>query len=53
LRFLLEDPAFDVVGVWVNREQKVGRTAGELAGLATGGPSATHDVDELMALNAD
>ncbi len=29
LRFLLEDPAFDVVGVWVNREENVGRTAGE------------------------
>jgi hypothetical protein len=53
LRFLLEDPGFDVVGVWVNREQNVGRTAGELAGLATGGPSATHDVDELVALDAD
>jgi hypothetical protein len=53
LRFLLEDPTFDVVGVWVNREQNVGRTAGELAGLATGGPSATPDVDDLLALDAD
>ena len=53
LRFLLDDPAFDVVGVWVSREQNVGRTAGELAGLATGGPSATHDVDDLVALAAD
>jgi hypothetical protein len=35
LRFLLEDPAFDVVGVWVNREQNVGRTAGELARSTT------------------
>jgi hypothetical protein len=53
LRFLLEDPAFDVVGVWVNREQNVGRTAGELAGLATHGPRATHDVEDLVALDAD
>jgi hypothetical protein len=53
LRFLLEDPAFDVVGVWVNREHNVGRTAGELAGLAMGGPSATHDADDLVALDAD
>ncbi|MDT5152593.1 MAG: hypothetical protein QOI01_4326 [Mycobacterium sp.] len=53
LRFLLDDPAFEIVGVWVNREQNVGRSAGELAGLAKGGPSATHDVDELLALDAD
>ena len=38
LRFLLEDPAFDVVGVWVKREQNIGRTAGVPAGLATDGP---------------
>ncbi|HXO14380.1 MAG TPA: hypothetical protein VN871_18665 [Mycobacterium sp.] len=42
MRFLLEDPAFDVVGVWVKREQNIGRTAGELAGLAVDGPSATY-----------
>jgi hypothetical protein len=48
LRFLLEDPAFDVVGVWVKREQNIGRTAGELAGLAVDGPSATQDVDEPL-----
>jgi len=53
LRFLLEDPAFEVVGVWVSREQNVGRTAGELAGSVTGGPPATHDVDDLVALDAD
>jgi hypothetical protein len=28
LRFLLDDPAFDVVGVWVKREQNIGRTSG-------------------------
>jgi 4-hydroxy-tetrahydrodipicolinate reductase len=53
LRFLLEDPAFDVVGVWVKREQNIGRTAGELAGLAVDGPSATQDVDDLVAMAAD
>ncbi|CQD18254.1 dihydrodipicolinate reductase [Mycobacterium europaeum] len=53
LRFLLEDPAFDVVGVWVKREQNVGRTAGELAGLPMNGPIATHDVDDLVAMAAD
>ncbi len=53
LRFLLQDTAFDVVGVWVKREQNVGRTAGELARLVTGGPRATHDIDDLVALDAD
>jgi 4-hydroxy-tetrahydrodipicolinate reductase len=53
LHFLLADPAFNVVGVWVNREQNVGRTAGELAGLAANGPCATRDVDDLVALDAD
>ncbi|MCW2592617.1 MAG: dihydrodipicolinate reductase [Mycobacterium sp.] len=53
LRFLLQDRAFDVVGVWVNRDQSVGRTAGELAGLATGGLRAIHDADELLALEAE
>jgi 2,4-diaminopentanoate dehydrogenase len=53
LRFLLEDPAFDVVGVWVKREQNIGRTAGELAGLAVDGPSASQDVDDLVAMAAD
>jgi hypothetical protein len=53
LRFLLEDPAFEVVGVWVSREQNVGRTAGELAGLPTGGPVATNDIDDVVGLDAD
>lgn len=53
LRFPLEDPAFDVVGVWVKREQNIGRTAGELAGLPSDGPIATHDVDDLVAMAAD
>lgn len=53
LHFLLADPAFNVVGVWVNRERNVGRTAGELAGRAANGPRATRDVDDLVALDAD
>jgi hypothetical protein len=53
LRFLLGDPAFEVVGVWVSREQNVGRSAGELAGLPAGGPTATNAVDEIVGLDAD
>jgi 2,4-diaminopentanoate dehydrogenase len=59
LRFLLEDPAFDVVGVWVGRVTNVGKSAFELAHMqsdeveAAPGPSATQDVDALLALEAD
>jgi hypothetical protein len=53
LRFLLEDPAFEVVGVWVSRDQNVGRTAGELAGLAVSGPTATNDIGDVVGLDAD
>src|ERR1700727_3960311 len=37
LRFLLEDPTFDVVGVLVGRRSNVGKTASELAGLGSDG----------------
>jgi hypothetical protein len=53
LRFLLRDPSFDVVGVWVGREHNVGKTAGELVGLDQVGPTATADVDALVAVDAD
>jgi hypothetical protein len=41
------------VGVWVHSEDKVGRDAGELAGIAPVGVAATNDVDELLGLDAD
>jgi hypothetical protein len=53
LRFLLESPSFEVVGVWVAREANVGRPAGDLAGLSDAGPKATSDIDALVALDAD
>lgn len=53
MRFLIEDPAFEVAGVWVSREQNVGRSAGELAGLAAEGPAATNSIDDIVDLDAD
>jgi hypothetical protein len=53
LRFLLEDPAFEVAGVWVSREHNVGRSAGELAGLGAQGPVATNSIDDIVGLDAD
>jgi 2,4-diaminopentanoate dehydrogenase len=47
-------PDLELVGVWVSSEEKVGRDAGELAGLDRSlGVRATHDVDAILALHPD
>jgi 4-hydroxy-tetrahydrodipicolinate reductase len=47
-------PDLELVGVWVSNPDKVGRDAGELAGLGRSlGVSATGDVEELLALRPD
>jgi len=47
-------PDLELVGVWVSGDEKVGRDAGELAGLdRTLGVTATHDVDDILALRPD
>jgi hypothetical protein len=53
LRFLLDDPIFEVVGVWVAREGNRGRTAGEIVNREPAGPRATNSLDEIVALDAD
>jgi hypothetical protein len=47
-------PELELVGVWVSDPAKVGRDAGELAGLGrTLGVAATNDADALLALKPD
>lgn len=46
-------PDLELVGVWVHSEQKVGKDAGELAGGAPLGVTATNDADALVALRPD
>jgi 2,4-diaminopentanoate dehydrogenase len=47
-------PDLELVGVWVSSEEKVGRDAGELAGIDRRlGVAATHDVDAVLALRPD
>jgi hypothetical protein len=47
-------PDLELVGVWVSNPDKVGRDAGELAGLGRSlGVSATDDADALLALQPD
>ncbi|KUI47651.1 diacylglycerol kinase [Mycobacterium sp. GA-1199] len=50
LKQLIDDARFDLTGVWVSSEAKVGKDAGELAGLdVTTGVSAVGDLDAIIA----
>jgi 2,4-diaminopentanoate dehydrogenase len=54
LNHLISDPRFDVTGVWVSSDAKVGKDAGELAGLdVSTGIAATNDLDALLATEPD
>jgi len=47
-------PDLELVGLWVSNPEKVGKDAGELAGLGrTLGVAATDDVDGLLTLKPD
>ena len=54
LHHLISDPRFDLTGVWVSSEAKVGKDASELAGHDTPtGIVATDDLDALLATKPD
>ncbi|WP_343599229.1 diacylglycerol kinase [Mycobacterium sp.] len=54
LNQLVGDPRFELTGVWVSSRAKVGRDAGELAGLdVTTGVAATDDFDAVLAARPD
>ena len=53
IRAIADRPDLELVGVWVHTPEKVGRDAGELAGIAPLGIAATGDADELIALDPD
>jgi len=53
LRRAIEHPQLDLVGVWVHGADKVGRDAGELAGLAPIGVKATNKIEDVLALKPD
>ncbi|WP_371328359.1 dihydrodipicolinate reductase [Mycobacterium sp. SP-6446] len=46
-------PDLELVGVWVHSPDKVGKDAGELAGIEPLGIAATNDADALIALAPD
>ncbi len=53
LRTVIEHPAMELVGLWVNSPEKVGKDAGALAGIADCGVKASHKVDDMVASEAD
>jgi hypothetical protein len=46
-------PDLELVGCWVHSAEKAGRDAGEVAGMARLGVTATNDIDAILALPAD
>ncbi len=47
-------PDLDLIGLWVSSDAKVGKDAGDLAGLGRQlGVAATHDADALLAMKPD
>ena len=50
---VLRHPDLELVGCWVHSDDKNGRDVGELIGEAPIGVTASTDVDELLALDAD
>lgn len=53
LQAIIESPHFDLVGLWVGRDDKRGRDGGELVGLPPVGVTATGDADVLLSLRPD
>lgn len=53
VRHFVDNPTYELVGVLVHSADKVGRDAGEIAGVAPIGVAASDDVDAMIALEAD
>ncbi|MBX6388638.1 MAG: dihydrodipicolinate reductase [Frankia sp.] len=53
IRHFLDNPAYELVGVYVTSKEKAGVDAGTLAGVDPIGLAATDSVDEILALDAD
>ncbi|HEU4361196.1 MAG TPA: dihydrodipicolinate reductase, partial [Mycobacterium sp.] len=53
IQAIAANPSYELVGVFAWSDDKVGRDAGELAGIEALGVEATSDVDALLALKPD
>lgn len=53
LRAVIDDPRFELVGLFVYGEAKAGRDAGDIARRDATGVMATRSIDDILALEAD
>jgi 2,4-diaminopentanoate dehydrogenase len=53
LQAVIEHPGLELVGLYVYSDEKDGRDAGEMCGLAAVGVRATRDIEEILSLGAD
>lgn len=53
IKGVIAHPDLELVGAWVHSPEKVGRDVGELCGLNPLGVTATNDLDEICAIDAD
>ena len=53
VRHFADSPVFDLVGVLVHSKDKIGKDAGEIAGIAPIDIVATDDVESIVAMAAD
>ncbi|MDG4667911.1 dihydrodipicolinate reductase [Mycobacterium sp. 236(2023)] len=53
LRAIIDSPAYQLVGVRVYDPDKIGVDAGEIAGTAATGVTATDSIEAILALDAD
>ena len=53
VRHFADSPVFDLVGVLVHSKDKVGKDAGEIAGIAPIDVTATDDIESIVAMDAD
>jgi 4-hydroxy-tetrahydrodipicolinate reductase len=53
MQAVIEHPHLELVGLYVYSDDKVGKDAGELCGLAPTGVEATRDIEDILGLGAD
>ena len=53
LKYFIENPVIDLVGVLVTNPEKVGKDAGDLVGLPKTGVLATDSAEAILAMDAD
>jgi hypothetical protein len=50
---IVSHPELELAGAWVHSAAKAGRDVGEICGIGSLGVTATNDVDEVLAIDAD